>query len=124
MRNKNITDSTNFMELIKLHADNKKIWMPAADIIRIEAVSNYSRIYFANGNSIVVAKVLHLLQDLLPATMFVRVHRSHLVNRLFVTAIKESDSKKIRMKSGEYIVVSRSNRESLKTNFETAEVLL
>jgi two-component system LytT family response regulator len=112
------------MELIKLHADNKKIWMPAADIIRIEAVSNYSRIYFANGNSIVVAKVLHLLQDLLPATMFVRVHRSHLVNRLFVTAIKESDSKKIRMKSGEYIVVSRSNRESLKTNFETAEVLL
>ena len=67
------------MSYIKLHLENKKMLMPAADTVRIEAVSNYSRIYFADGNTMVVAKVLHLFQNLLPETMFVRVHRSHLV---------------------------------------------
>ena len=97
------------MSHIKLHAENKKILMPAADIIRIEAVSNYSRIYLSNGNTIVVAKVLHLLQDLLPATMFVRVHRSHLINKLFVQSVKGSNRKRLLMNNGEYIGVSRSN---------------
>ena len=97
------------MDFIKLHAENKKILMPVADIIRIEAVSNYSRIYFSNGNTIVVAKVLHLLQDLLPETMFVRVHRSHLINKLFVKAIKGKNKKRLLMNNGEYIGVSRSN---------------
>ena len=97
------------MSHIKLHAENKKILMPAADIIRIEAVSNYSRIYLSNGNTIVVAKVLHLLQDLLPETMFVRVHRSHLINKLFVQSVKGSNRKRLLMNNGEYIGVSRSN---------------
>ena len=97
------------MSHIKLHAENKKILMPAADIIRIEAVSNYSRIYLSNGNTIVVAKVLHLLQDLLPETMFVRVHRSHLINKLFVQSVKGSNLKRLLMNNGEYIGVSRSN---------------
>ena len=97
------------MDFIKLHAENKKILMPVADIIRIEAVSNYSRIYFSNGNTIVVAKVLHLLQDLLPETMFVRVHRSHLINKLFVQSVKGSNRKRLLMNNGEYIGVSRSN---------------
>ena len=97
------------MDFIKLHAENKKILMPVADIIRIEAVSNYSRIYLSNGNTIVVAKVLHLLQDLLPETMFVRVHRSHLINKLFVKAIKGKNKKRLLMNNGEYIGVSRSN---------------
>ena len=101
------------MSHIKLHAENKKILMPAADIIRIEAVSNYSRIYLSNGNTIVVAKVLHLLQDLLPETMFVRVHRSHLVNKLFVKAIKGKDKKRLLMNNGEYIGVSRRNMEMI-----------
>ena len=97
------------MSHIKLHAENKKILMPAADIIRIEAMSNYSRIYLSNGNTILVAKVLHLLQDLLPATMFVRVHRSHLINKLFVQSVKGSNRKRLLMNNGEYIGVSRSN---------------
>ena len=97
------------MERIKIHADNKKILVPATDIIRIEALSNYSRIYFADGNTKVVAKVLHLFQDILPANMFVRVHRSHLVNKLFVKSINGSINKKLLMNNGEYIGVSRNN---------------
>ena len=99
------------MSHIKLHAENKKILMPAADIIRIEAVSNYSRIYLSNGNTIVVAKVLHLLQDLLPETMFVRVHRSHLVNKQFVENVKEKNgSRTLLFFNGETIPISRRNK--------------
>jgi two-component system LytT family response regulator len=108
------------MNLIKLHLENKKIWMPASDIIRIEALSNYSRIYFADGNTMVVAKVLRLLQDLLPESMFVRVHRSHLVNRQFVKAIKGTDKKRLLMNNGEYIVVSRSNMRAIEDKMYAA----
>jgi DNA-binding LytR/AlgR family response regulator len=53
-------------------------------ILHIEAVSNYSKIYFVDGKTMVVAKVLHLFEDKLPMQQFVRTHRKHLVNKRFI----------------------------------------
>jgi two-component system LytT family response regulator len=61
----------------------------------------------------VVAKVLRLLQDLLPESMFVRVHRSHLVNRRFVKELSGISSKRLLMNNGEYIIISRRNRDTI-----------
>lgn len=89
----------------------ESLTVPANQIIRIEAASNYSRIYFANGKKLLTSKVLHWFQDLLPQEMFVRVHRSHLVNRDFVENIKvKGGSQTIIFFNGEAIPVSRRNR--------------
>ena len=93
---------------------NQKLQVPVAGIMRIEALSNYSRIYFADGKIMVVANVLRLLQELLPAAMFVRVHQSHLVNKLFVITLSGNNSKKLLMNNGEYIVVSRRKQVTIK----------
>jgi two-component system LytT family response regulator len=50
------------------------------NIFRIEALSNYSKIFFTNGKTLVVAKVLQWFENSLTATEFVRIHRSHLIN--------------------------------------------
>lgn len=102
------------MVYIKLHIHNQKLQVPVAGIMRIEALSNYSRIYFADGKIMVVANVLRLLQELLPAAMFVRVHQSHLVNKLFVITLSGNNSKKLLMNNGEYIVVSRRKQVTIK----------
>jgi two-component system LytT family response regulator len=80
------------------------------EIIRLEASSNYTRIYFINNKKMVSAKVLKEFVPMLEPFGFVRTHRTHLVNRkhiLCVTAegniiMKDASVAEIsrRMKSG------------------------
>ncbi len=102
------------MTRLRIPGVNDGFAVAAHDIIRIQAFSNYSRIYFTNGKVIVAAKVLHWFEDSLPETMFARVHRSHLVNRRFVEKIKGTRSKSLVLSNGESIAISR--RREVKIN--------
>lgn len=104
------------MNSLKIPGVNTSWVVPPEEIIRVEAVSNYSRVYFANGNKLVVAKVLRWFQDLLPAEMFVRVHRSHLINRQFVQKIKGHHSKSLLLNNGESIAISK-RKKSCQSSF-------
>lgn len=79
------------------------------NIIRIEASSNYCKIYFDNERPLVVAKVLHWFQDNLPATDFFRIHRTHIVNRKYVAEIGIELSV-ITLTNGEMLQVSRRRK--------------
>jgi two-component system, LytTR family, response regulator len=98
------------MAFLKIPGVNNGHPIIVKEIIRIQAISNYSRIYFSNGKVVVVAKVLHWFEDSLPETMFARVHRSHLVNKLFVEKIKGVRSKSLLLYNGESIAVSRRRK--------------
>jgi two-component system, LytTR family, response regulator len=80
------------------------------DIIRIEACSNYCKIYFSNERPLVVAKVLHWFQDLLPEDTFCRIHRTHLVNRMYVTEVLESC--RLKLSNGDMLQISRRKKNS------------
>jgi len=95
------------MNLYKIPGLDKHYGVAAEEIIRVQAISNYSRIYFANGKIATVVKVLHWFQDELPVDMFARVHRSHLVNRMYVSAIKGQRNKSLILLNGERIAISR-----------------
>ena len=77
------------------------------NIIRIEASSNYSKIYFSNSKPMTVAKVLHWFEDQLPQQMFARVHRSHLVNKMFMCHVNGGKYKTLVLNNGENIAISR-----------------
>jgi two-component system, LytTR family, response regulator len=82
--------------------------MPPANIIRVEALKNYCRIYFKNNqNTLVVSITLMRVQERLPAEMFVRVHRSHLVNKLYIKRMKRQPDRQVEMTNGEYVPISR-----------------
>lgn len=49
-------------------------------IVRVEAISSYSKLFFSNGKTLVVAKVLKWFEAALAGKGFTRIHRSHLVN--------------------------------------------
>lgn len=57
------------------------------DVIRFEASSNYTLIHAVNQRPLVVARVLCAYEELLEGLGFIRVHRSHLVNRRYIQAI-------------------------------------
>lgn len=93
--------------IIPSYTGSQKI--AAEQIIRIEALSNYSKIYFAKGRPLVISKVLLWCQNRLPQEMFARVHRSHLVNKLYIEKIHGGESKSLQLTNGEKVAVSRRN---------------
>jgi two-component system LytT family response regulator len=101
------------MQLINIPHNRGIRLVPAEQIVRIEGSSNYSKIYFVTGQPLTVAKVLHWFEDHLPPQMFVRVHRSHVVNRLFVQEINGSNYSNLLLTNGESIVMSRRKKTTL-----------
>jgi two-component system, LytTR family, response regulator len=79
-------------------------------IIRVEAVSNYSRIYFNNGKTMVVAKLLRWFEAQLSTQQFIRVHRTHLVNKNFIRNYFNGQVSKLELSNGEMIEVARRKK--------------
>lgn len=57
------------------------------EIVRLEASSNYTNIYFTNKTKLVSAKVLKKFAMMLKPFGFVRTHRTHLINRRHIVCI-------------------------------------
>jgi two-component system, LytTR family, response regulator len=92
--------------LIPTSRGTKTVW--EENIIRIEASSNYCKIYFDNDRPLVVAKVLHWFQDNLPGDTFYRIHRTHIVNRIHIANISEHSM--LKLSNGDMIQISRRRK--------------
>jgi two-component system, LytTR family, response regulator len=93
----------------------KKVFMQ--NIIRVEANSNYSKIFFCNEQPLTVAKVLHWFEDNLPNDFFWRIHRTHIVNRIFVTDVNKKSM--LQLSNGESLQISRRKKTAIKTEMNT-----
>ena len=59
-------------------------------IIRLEGEGNYTRFFFADGHSLLVAYTLKNYDSMLASHNFIRVHKSHLINISFVSGYKNN----------------------------------
>jgi two-component system, LytTR family, response regulator len=84
--------------------------IPACSIVRIEACSNYSKLFFDNAKPLTVAKVLHWFEDKLEQQFFYRIHKTHIVNSQFISAIS-SDNNILTLANGEQLKISRRRKE-------------
>lgn len=84
------------------------------NIIRIQSISNYCRIYFADKSyPLTVAKILHWFEENLPEDMFLRTHRTHLVNRQHISKVALL-TKTLHLTNGEAISISKRRRQWVK----------
>lgn len=84
------------------------------NIIRIQSISNYSRIYFAdNSYPLTVAKILQWFEERLPEEMFLRTHRTHLVNRQHIMKVT-LPSKRLHLSNGEEVSISKRRKQWVK----------
>jgi two-component system, LytTR family, response regulator len=92
------------------------MFLETDSIVRIEALSNYSTLFLADGRKITVSKVLKQFESLLNGYGFTRIHRSHLVNSSWIQ-LYHAGRGELRMKNNERIQVSRrKKREVSKVN--------
>lgn len=72
---------------ISLATSEGRYFFRPDEIIRLEASSNYTNIYFSNRKKMITAKVLKEFAAMLEPFGFVRTHRTHLVNRQHILCV-------------------------------------
>ena len=75
-------------------------------ILYCEADSNYTKVVFLDGRKIILTKTLKLVEELLPAAIFKRIHRSYLVNINYVNRFNKTNEYFIELTNGESLPVS------------------
>jgi two-component system LytT family response regulator len=93
--------------------------LPVVNIIRIQAISNYSKIYLSNRKTITVSKVLHWFETQVCLSSFIRIHRSHLINKNFVQQYQSVQNAGgfAFLYNGEKINISRRRKQIFKEAF-------
>jgi two-component system LytT family response regulator len=75
------------------------------DIIRLEAMGNYTRFYFGESQKMLVTRTMKEFVSLLP-DYFLRVHQSHLVNKHRIEAYIKTEGGYLKMTDGSHVPVS------------------
>ena len=81
------------------------------DIIYLEAQSNYTIIFLNDSYKLTVSKTLKDFEELLPATVFIRIHHSYIINKNAVEKYIKGDGGHVIMKNGITLDVARRKKE-------------
>ncbi len=83
------------------------------DIVRCESDNYYTFFYFTDGKRLLVSKTLKENEELLSDYNFIRPHKSHLINVLYIKSYNKQDGGSILMTDGSQVPVSRRKKEKI-----------
>lgn len=84
-----------------------------ADIMRVEAMSNYSTFCLAEGKKIIVSKTLKEFEQVLTDAFFIRISRSVIANLDYVAKYRKGDGGTLEFVDGAEVEVTASRKEAL-----------
>jgi two-component system LytT family response regulator len=82
-----------------------------SDIIYLQAMSNYSVIFFTDRPKLLTSRTLGEFEDVLPSQTFFRPHHSFIINIHHIKRYLKGMGGKIEMTNGDWVYVSRSRKE-------------
>jgi len=85
-----------------------------ADILRCEALNNYTAFYTNTGEKIIVSKPIYEYEELLTGYNFIRCHQSHLINKKYIKSWVKEDGGYLLLANETKIPVSKQKREFVK----------
>ncbi len=106
-----LSDSRSQNDKITIVTNEGVDFYEISNIIRIESSSNYSKIYFKDGKSILVTKLLKDFEEILTPYRFYRIHNSHLINLSYIKKYLRGDGGQVIMQNDEVIDVARRKKE-------------
>lgn len=83
------------------------------DILRCESDNYYTLFCFTNGKTLLVSKTLKDHEELLKEYNFIRPHKSHLINVMYIKSFLKKDGGYILMTDGSQVPVSRRKKEKI-----------
>ena len=100
-----------FLNKIAVPTQEGLLFFDINHIIRLEAQSNYTLIYFDDQPKMMASRTLKEFEEILPADTFFRIHNSHIINLLFIKKYIRGDGGQVEMKKGDHILVSRRKKD-------------
>lgn len=100
-------------ERLKIYIKDEYRYLPFSEIIRLEAKSNYTSVC-TTQQEYLVSYPLKDYEQQLPSEKFIKVHRSHIVNKQAISGMGSSLSRYILMSNGDKVPVSRSKYLEIK----------
>jgi len=100
---------------LTLPTTNGYLFVNIENITHLESDRNYTFIYTTEKKKILVSKNLGEFEDLLDQDIFVRCHRSYLVNLNHIMQYIKSDGGEIEMITGQRIPISRRKKDEFLT---------
>lgn len=98
------------MKKLMLNTSSGGFLIDTSAIVRVEASSNYSKLFFSDGKTLVTAKLLSWFEEQLEPESFTRLHRSHLINNRYLQ-LHQHTGKTIELQNGKIIPVSRRRKK-------------
>ena len=82
---------TQIPTTITLKVEHRLVPVTLTEIIYIEALDNYVRLYLTEKRKLMSQMTMTELVGLLPKNVFVRIHRSFIVNRTFIESFNRQE---------------------------------
>lgn len=98
---------------IPFNVKDKVEYVSREDIVRMESESNYTHVYLADGNKILIAKTIGDYEQMLctPDSEFMRVHQSHIINLNKVSRYLRDNGGTIVLKNNDHVPLSKNKKE-------------
>jgi two-component system LytT family response regulator len=100
-----------FLNRIAIPTLEGLLFFDLSQIVRLEAQSNYTVIYFNDQPKLLASRTMKDFEEILPTELFFRPHNSHIINLQYIKRYIKGDGGQVEMKNGDHILVSRRKRE-------------
>lgn len=107
----NLIDSKPGKNRIAIPSMEGLQFVELSDIIYLVAESNYSIIYLTNNIKLTVTRTLKDFEELLPSSLFIRIHHSYIINKDHVQKYIRGDGGRVSMSNGKELEVARRKKE-------------
>jgi|GEM_PF-2783318 len=87
-----------------------------SNIIKVTSISNYSKLFFDDGSTLVIAKVLKWFETIVTPGQFIRINQSVLLNMDHVKSIDLKNKQVISGFNDEIFRISKSRMVMMKDN--------
>lgn len=91
-------------------------YLQPPDIIRCEAVGNYTKFFVSGGKTYLISRTLGEYDTLLTPQQFIRTHKSHLVNKKYISFI-DHDGFAV-LKDNSRVEISRRRKEEVMSSLK------
>lgn len=103
------SESSSDKEYISVRADHKTSLVKVSNIVYLESEGEYVRMHLNDGTKLVTLFRLKNMENALPAEMFMRVHRSYIINLQCVTGYTKG---RVFISNDDYVPIGENYKDA------------
>jgi len=103
------------MQRIALPYLNRTIFISVDDITLLQGEGNYTYLCTRDRKRYIVSKTLKEFEKMLDGSLFVRIHKSHMVNLAYVQQGPFNNDRQVQLTDGREVAISRRRMKEIAT---------